>query len=168
MREIWLAVMIVIGILLLVLMAFGWRARRRRQSHLPRPANAPASPGTPIIAANVLYVATTLAGQPLERIAVPGLGFRARGRLEVTSVGVQLTMPGERDVFIPRSDLIGADRATWTIDRVVESDGLMLVGWRLGDQAVDSYLRITDGQELPELVTAVSELAPATTERESS
>lgn len=167
MREFWLAVILGIGVLLLILMAFGWRARMRRQSHLPRPANAPASPGTPITAANVLYVATTLAGQPLERLAVPGLGFRARGRLEVTSAGLLLTMPGERDVFIPRTDLIGADRATWTIDRAVETDGLLLIGWRLGDQAVDSYLRITDGHDLPELVTAVSELAPATTERES-
>ncbi|RIJ59521.1 hypothetical protein DZG03_05400, partial [Clavibacter phaseoli] len=53
-------------LLLLALMALGWRARRRRQRALPEPPRPPAGLGAPALEVDVLYVATTTAGQPLD------------------------------------------------------------------------------------------------------
>ncbi|WP_414172352.1 hypothetical protein [Clavibacter tessellarius] len=63
-------------LLLLALMVLGWRARRRRQRALPEPPRPPAGLGAPDLEVDVLYVATTTVGQPLDRLTVAPLGFR--------------------------------------------------------------------------------------------
>ncbi len=140
-REILLVVTILIGLALLVLLVVGWRRRVARQRGLATPNPAP------VLAAGAArlrgkYVATTTAGDPYDRIAVAGLGFRGDAVASVHREGVLVERAGEVDLWIPREDLVGVDRATWTIDRVVEGDGLHLVRWRLGDQEVDTYLRL--------------------------
>lgn len=167
-KTVLLIIVIAIGVALLALMLLGWRARARRQAHLPRPEAVPTDPGALIARVAVLYVATTAPHAPLERIAVAGLGFRARGALEIRERGLILELPAERDAFIPREELIGADRATWTIDRVVEPDGLLLVAWRLGGHPVDSYFRIVDHTPVTSVIDAVTELTPAATESGAS
>jgi hypothetical protein len=137
------------------LMALGWRARRRRQSGLPAPAAAPAALDGVRFEEDLLYVATTKAGEPLERIAVAGLGFRGRAGVAVADDGVRLDIAGEPPVFIPAADLDGVGRATWTLDRVVDQDGLVFLRWRLGETPVDSYLRSADPDRL---VTALEPL----------
>jgi hypothetical protein len=58
--------------------------------------------------------------------------------------GLLVRIPGEDPVLFPAEGL-EAGRATWTIDRVVETDGLVMVRWRLAGRDVDSYFRIVDG-----------------------
>lgn len=138
------------------LMALGWRARRRRQSSLPTPAFPPADLGEVRFEEDLLYVATTPAEQPLERIAIAGLAFRARAVVTVTDRGVALDLAGTAPVFIPALDLEGVGLATWTLDRVVNQDGLVFLRWRLGDALLDSYLRSADPDRL---ITAVHSLS---------
>jgi hypothetical protein len=52
---------------------------------------------------------------------------------------------------------IQAGLATWTIDRAVEPEGLMMVRWQLGEQEVESYFRIVDG-DVRVVVDAISSL----------
>lgn len=144
------------------LMLLGWRNRHRRQGDVPRPSGVPATLGTATLAVEAWYVATTLADQPLERIAVHGLGFRARATAGVHPEGFVLAVRGQRPIFIAPDALRGAGRATWAIDRVVEKDGLVLIGWMLGDTAVDSYLRVPDATAAATLVSALQSLVPAT------
>ncbi|WP_165070056.1 PH-like domain-containing protein [Marisediminicola senii] len=141
--------------LLLVLMYLGWRRRQGRQSAIPRPAGVPADPGAELISLEVFYVASTVAGQPLDRIAVAGLGYRARAVVTVHESGVALDIPGEPVAFIPAGDIGRVDRATWTIDRVVESDGLVRLAWTLGDTGIDSYLRVTEPADPGPLIGAI-------------
>lgn len=103
-------------------MLLSWRARRRRGAALGTPTPAPADAGEVLAAAEVLYVATTLAGEPLQRVAVPGLGFRARGSATVHPLGVVLDLDGGSPVLLP-ADGLEVGRATWAIDRVVEPGG---------------------------------------------
>lgn len=135
-------IVVAIIVIALVGMYFGWRARQRRQAGLPTPHAVPGDLGEPIQTAEALYVATTVAGEPLERIAVRGLGYRARAGVTVAATGVVLTLTGEEPMFIPAVDLRRVDRATWAIDEGVETGGLLLIGWTLGGTDVDSYLRI--------------------------
>lgn len=142
-RGVLLAIMIAFGVVLLALMLRGWLLRKRRQSDVAAPAPTPTRFGPPVAQQAGQYVATTTAGDPLDRIAVHGLGFRGPVTVFVTLDGILLRL-SERDVWIPRGDLVGASRATWTIDRVVERDGLSTVQWRLGDRTVETALRMSD------------------------
>jgi hypothetical protein len=156
----WLDALVVIVIVALAFtgMWFGWRARRRRQADVPVLAAPPADLGDIARRDDLFYVATTRADAPLDRIAVRGLGFRARAQVTVAAAGLLLDIAGERPAFIPVADLRGVGRATWTIDRAVRNDGLVFVRWRLGDAEVDSYLRPDDPAGL---VDAIQALLPA-------
>lgn len=160
-----LSTTIVVVVILLALagMYLGWRARQRRQSSLPRLAAVPADVGTELFAGEVFYVATTVAGEPLNRIAVAGLGFRARASVAVFEHGLVLSIAGEPDAFIPARDLRGVERATWTIDRVVETGGLVLIAWTLGTTEVDSYLRVASPTDPTPLIDAIGRLFDAST-----
>lgn len=169
-----------IFVLVIVLMVLSWRRRTRRDASLaPQPVPADAR-GAEIASADVLYVATTAHDQPLQRLAVTGLGFRGKARLAVFDGGVSLTVRGADEVFIAASDLVQIAQATWTIDRVVEKDGLVLLAWRSGhDNAVerstvDSYVRIVDPDDRVRLLAAMRTVSPdatapaATTKTESN
>jgi len=151
------ATIIVAVVILLVLVAMyvGWRSRQRRQESLATTLPVPEDIGEELIALDLLYVGTTIAGEPLNRVAVSGLGFRARAAVTVARAGIVLAIAGERDAFIPADDILGVDRATWAIDRVVEQGGLMCVNWMLGDTAVDSYFRVVDPPDPTGLIDAV-------------
>lgn len=138
------AIVVAFFALLLVLMYLGWRNRKRKQSAIPTPVTTPTELGEIFGSFDGQYVATTLSGQPLERVAVGGLGFRANARVVVAETGVAFGIPGAGDPFIPADALKESRTATWTIDRVVEEDGLQLLGWTLGDAAVDSYFRLAE------------------------
>jgi hypothetical protein len=156
---------IVIAVILLALvgMVIGWRGRQKRQAHLPRPDAVPADTGTDLLSAEAFYVATTMADDELNRVAVAGLGFRARATVTATEAGVILSLAGAPEVFIARAALRAIDRATYTIDRVVEKGGLVRLGWTLGDTPVDSYLRLTDPADANALIDAVNSLLPTPT-----
>lgn len=151
---------IALGILALLVVVFlllwrGWRARRQSQANLGEPQTPPADLGTADFTDDLLYVATTRADAPLDRITVAGLGYRARAVVTTAPSGIVLDLAGRGPVFIPKAAIRGVGRATWTIDRVVDADGLIFVRWVLGTTEVDSYLRSTDPDSL---VTALEAL----------
>ena len=144
-------------VVVFTMLALGWRARRRRQAALPVPEEAPADLGVIIHEDDVLYVATTTADAPTDRIAIEGLAFRGRAYLTVATRGILLSVAGSRDVFIPVAAITGVGRAAWTIDRAVGKDGLVFVRWNLGERSVDTNLRA----EHPDaLVSALHQLVP--------
>lgn len=147
-----MALVLAVLLILLALMFLGWRRRQRSQAEIPAPSTVPEDLGEPSLTASGFYVATTVAGEPLNRIAVAGLGYRARATVAVHRRGLALAIPGQAPIFIPATDIRSVQKATWTIDRVVEQGGLILVRWVLGsDDAqeveVDSYLRFGDDSE---------------------
>jgi hypothetical protein len=151
-----IAIIVVVGIVFWLL-ARSWRVRRRRQAGIGEPATPPADFGDPTFTDDLLYVATTRADAPLDRVTIAGLGFRARAVVTTAPSGIVLDLAGRGPVFIPKAAIRGVGRATWTIDRVVDADGLIFVRWVLGTTELDSYLRSTDPDRL---VTALTALAP--------
>ncbi|WP_166871863.1 MULTISPECIES: hypothetical protein [unclassified Salinibacterium] len=167
-RTFWAAITIGILALLLALMLLGWRARGKRQAGLATPEAAPSDVGSTLIDTPALYVGTTVAGEPLNRVTAKGLGFRARATLTVAEAGLVLAIPGQTDLFIARDRITGAGRATWTIDRTVEPDGLLMIGWLLGDAPVESYFRLTGDASLDEVIRRIANLRSAHTEPAST
>lgn len=161
-----LSAVIVIGLLVvfLGLVAVGWNSRKRRQAGVSAPQRPPADLGAVLGVFPGFYVATTLADDRFERVAVHGLGFRAKSAVVVAEAGIVVPIAGQRDTFIPRGDVTAAAAATWTIDRVVETDGLTMVAWSLAETAVESYFRAEDSAAF---LAAVKTLVPLSTERDS-
>ena len=141
-REAALAVMIGVAVLLLAALALAWWWRTRRDAGMVAPVGEVPADATELARWEGLYVATTAHEQPLERLAVRGLGFRSRAVTTVTDRGIGLEMPGSPALFIPAEQLVAADQSTVVIDRVVERDGLVRLVWRIdSEHVVDSYLR---------------------------
>lgn len=156
-----LVVLLVVG-----LMWRSWRRRARRDSALggyPLPADA----GTAIVDTEVLYVASTPAGEPLDRLAVSGLSFRGAARIVVEGAGVTLRVAGEEAVFMPAERLTGARTASWAIDRGVEPGGLITIEWAAREtgatdgRPVESYLRARYEGDHARIIEAIDAIASA-------
>lgn len=144
-REGALLITVGVGVLVVALLGWAWRRRTRRDAGWSAPfGDLPA--GAEVAASfPVLYVATTRHGEPLERLAVRGLGFRSRGEVRVASAGVAIGLTGQAPIFLPAARVTAVAQATVAIDRVVERDGLVRVSWLIDhDTTVDSYFRPQD------------------------
>lgn len=159
-RDLAIAITIAVALLVLLTMLFAWRRRLRRDSALSAPLGVPEHAEV-ARRDEVLYVSTTRHEQPLERVAVSPLEYRARGELAVTDRGVALCLDGAPTVFLASSRLVSVDRATVTIDRVVEPGGLIRIAWNADDETiVDSYLRLATGDPRT-LISDLQRLVPA-------
>ncbi|KJL37978.1 hypothetical protein JOD63_001355 [Microbacterium terrae] len=139
------ALMIALAVALLASLLLAWWVRTRRDAGLAAPVGEAPAGATEIASFETLYVATTRAGEPLERLAIRGLGFRSRADVTVLSTGVAIDLTGQPRLYLAADRIADVAQATVTIDRVVESDGLTRLSWRLDDgTVVDSYLRPQD------------------------
>jgi len=168
-REGALLITVAVAIGLLGLVAWGWRRRTRRDAGLVPPVGELPAGAAVIGVFPALYVATTRHGEPLERLAIRGLGFRSKADVTVTDAGVALDLVGQPRLFISRAEITGVDQATVAIDRVVERDGLARLDWRIttgdgGPVVVDSYFRPqeTSARALVDALRQISDPAPTT------
>lgn len=163
------AVLIFIGlaVVLLALGVWAWIRRTRRDSALAAPlGEIPAGAATRAVF-HGLYVATTQHDEPLERLAIRGLGFRSRVTVTVTDLGVALDLTGQPRLFLPLERIASVGQATVAIDRVVEKDGLVRLSWHATDKStgevlVDTYLRAQDASSRS-VVDAIAGILPAQT-----
>lgn len=149
-REAALLLTIAGALALIAVLVWAWSRRTRRDSGFAPPIGEAPADATVIRTHEALYVATTRHGEPLERLAIRGLGFRSRADLTVTSAGVALDLTGQPRFFLPTERIVEVGQATVAIDRVVEPDGLVRIAWRIDTDGthpgtvVDSYLRVQD------------------------
>lgn len=161
-EELDLLLVLVLALLLIGLMAWGWRRRVKRDRGLTAPTGEIPAGARILARFPGLYVATTAHDAPLNRLAVRGLAFRAKATVTVTDAGVGLDLAGGEPLFLATARIVGVDQATVAIDRVVERDGLTRLTWRVDDgTVVDSYLRPQDASARA-LAAAIEPLLPAT------
>lgn len=155
-----LAILAVV-VIVLALAIVGWRRRVQRDSGSGGGYSTPGTLSAPTAQADALYVATTKAGQHLERLALPGLAFRGAATVTVRPEGVELAVNGESPVFVPAAVVSGIGTASVAIDRAVERDGLLRLGWTTsGGTAADSYFRVVDPAGRAQLATAIEQIVP--------
>jgi hypothetical protein len=143
----------------------GWRNRQRRQSHLPAlprpPRRHAAAPLLP--PATGVYVGTTTAGDWQDRIAVGGIGLRSSVRMSLYPDGLLLDRTGATPLWIPADALVDARTDRALAGKVMGTQGLLVVRWRLGDHAdghlLDTGVRGDDKDGYGEWIDAVHELA---------
>lgn len=159
-RDLAVAITIAVAVLILLAMLFAWRRRLRRDAVYTAPLGVPEH-AEATSRHEVLYVSTTRHDAPLERLAIKPLAYRARGELAVTDRGAALCLDGSPTVFFATDNIEAVDRATVTIDRVVEPGGLVRIAWRVdADTIVDSYLRAVSGNP-DTLISELQRLTPA-------
>ncbi len=152
-------VTLAIIIVMVALIALGWRNRLRRQSDIAAPPATPENPGVLIAEPSEgQYVSTTRAGDWLDRIAAHQLGIRSNATLFIHADGVLLARHGASDVFIPAATITSVTRASGMAGKFVEKDGLLVITWALGETAVDTGFRPRYHQELPVLLAGIAAL----------
>ena len=167
----WIGAVVAIVIVAVVawLMIRSWRRRTKRDATLSAYA-MPTELRPATLELEVLYVATTPTGQPLERLAVQGLAFRGSARIEVSPDGLVLRIAGEPATYVPAERIVAAGEASYVIDRGVEPEGLVAVTWiaqvsdpELVAPHVDSYLRARYPGDSARIIAAVNDIAAART-----
>ena len=145
--------LILLGLLLLAAMWWGWRRRVAR-------TGADLAPG-----------ADTLgdgdgdddggSGPPVAAAAADGLGARSPVRAEVRTSGLALLRTGAPDVLIPSSELAGARRERGIAGKVTGAGGLVVVRWRRGDREFDTGIRTRFAADRDRLTQAINAITPA-------
>jgi hypothetical protein len=156
---------VILGALALVLwlMWRGWQGKARRQRDLPRmidlrepvdlsQALLPPVPGR--------YIASTRAGDWLDRIIVHGLGVPSRADMVVLQTGVLWQRQGADDVFVPQASLRSARTDRAIAGTVFEDGGVVVVSWRLGESVVETGFRAESFDQHHQIVDAVRSLVP--------
>jgi hypothetical protein len=97
-----------------------------------------------------LYVSTSERLNVLERIAAPGLAFRAQARIVLAERGLVFELRGENATVIPLANVDGVATTQLTIDKVVERGGLTVIDWRIpgenGELDVSSFFRLSTSE----------------------
>lgn len=145
-------------IVLFGLVALGWRNRLRRQSHIAPPPAAPADLGAVLYEAQGQYIATTTAGDWLDRVAVHGLGVKSDATAAVFRDGVLFARSGAPDVFIAREALRSVRLERGMAGKYVERNGLVVLTWQLNDGAVDTGFRTRHAEGKNQLLAAAAAL----------
>ena len=145
----------------LALIWLGWRNRLRRQADVePLPA-VPAGLRGPLAAADGQYVATTTAGDWLDRIAVHQLGIRTNAVLSAHPEGVLFDRSGAGPVFIPAARLTGVRQESGMAGKFVEKDGLLVLSWMLGSRELDTGFRTRRAEDKALLLATLQDLISA-------
>jgi hypothetical protein len=150
-RELIGAGMLLLVAVVVVLIYLSNRSIRRSQESLlpiPKPALEIEHP----IAG--FYVSTVFSRSALTKVWAHGLGSRGKALLAVTPEGVSIQRQGEVGFLIPAAELQALGRASATIDKAVEKDGLTVLVWQLGEE-VATHLRIVDPKKRKDFEAAV-------------
>ncbi|MFI5733425.1 hypothetical protein ACIA49_25145 [Kribbella sp. NPDC051587] len=121
----------------------GWRNRQARQSELaPLPEVPVQTSGDKTRGVEGVYVATTSAGDWMDRIAVHELGVRSTADLAVSEAGLIFHRQGAADVFIPADHLTAVRTDRGIAGKVTaEKSGLVVVTWSHDGKELDTGFR---------------------------
>ena len=164
-----LSLVITLGLIAIAfaLIWMGWRNRLRRQADVEQLPEAPEAPGEPLASAEGQYVASTTAGDWLDRIAVHALGIRTNATLEVYKHGVLFDRSGAPALYIPASSLTGVRLDSGMAGKFVEKDGLLVLSWMLGSHELDTGYRTRRAEDKAVLLTTLQDLISAAPQAEA-
>lgn len=151
MERLWLVLAIVAFFLLCLWgMYLGWRRKSRAQSvQVPPFPEIPASPGDALLASTGVYLSTTTAGNWQDRIVTRGAGLRSNATWTLYESGVAVERGGAPDFWIPRDAVTGVRRDNKIAGKVMGTDALLVLTWRLGDVELDTGFRGDDLDDYP-------------------
>ncbi|MDS0138578.1 MULTISPECIES: PH-like domain-containing protein [unclassified Amycolatopsis] len=154
MERLWLVLAIVAFFLLCLWgMYVGWRRKSRSQSAQVPPFPAiPGEAGDVLLESTGVYLSTTIAGEWQNRIVTRGAGLRTGAVWRLHSAGIAVERGGAPDFWIPRDAVTGVRRDTKIAGKVMGTDALLVITWRLGDVELDTGFRGDDLDDYPQWI----------------
>ena len=146
-REIVALITLFILVALATLVLKTVRKRISKQSDLGSLNAETALNGNLLAVAFGQYVSTVLSGNTLQRVMSHGLMHRGKAEIRVLSDGIQVLRTGEQSFSIPHSLIVNVTRSNVTIDRAVETNGMVSVSWMLGSTQVESNFRLNSDDD---------------------
>ncbi|WP_028267131.1 PH-like domain-containing protein [Arthrobacter sp. MA-N2] len=156
-----LLIVVVLAALAAGLIAKGWRSRLKRQASLGQLPDVPEQLSPAMVVTEGQYVATTTAGDWLDRIAVHGLGFRGNAEVSVHPEGVLFDRAGTGPLFVPAAAVSDCHSANGMAGKFVEKDGLVVLSWMLGEHELDTGFRTRHASDKQPLLEALQDLISA-------
>ena len=151
------------------LMRWGWVRRGRRQIDIGPLPEVPQIPGASagetagsaveVTGVAARYLGATRSGDWLDRIVVHGLGVPSAAEVTVRNQGVWVIRAGAPDIFAAAPDVVGARHDRGIAGRVLETDGVLVISWRHGEQVIDLGLRVRDARRAEAVRAAVDAIA---------
>lgn len=144
-------ILLLLTLVLLFLMRRGWAKRGASITVGALPElppgewqNAPSTRG--------IYVTSTLAGQPYERVVTRGLGSKSAVDVYVEPDGIVLQREGARDLYIPLSDLAQVRTTSGMIGKFAGADSIIVLQWNAGGTALDTGIHVRSHAERQHLI----------------
>ncbi|MGG5171347.1 hypothetical protein ACQR35_04075 [Pseudarthrobacter sp. J1738] len=153
-------VMLLVALAVIALLGVGWRNRLKRQSDVQALEPLPEHLGDASLSVAGQYVATTSAGDWLDRIAVHSLGIRTLGELHVYPGGIVIDRAGASAIYISSTKLTGVRTESGMAGKFVANNGLTVISWWLGDKEVDTGFRVRVVQQREQVLDAIATLIP--------
>lgn len=157
-RTVFTLIIVAIVVVVFLAMWLAWRARARRDATVLGAVSAPTGAVLEQFD-RVFYVSTTPDGEPLVRVAAPGLRYRGRAQLTIREDGVTIEVDGETPVHLDRAMLRGSSAAGRRVGKAVESGGLGLLLWSTEDRQLESSFRFENAAEQQRFATAIDRLS---------
>ncbi|EHR60814.1 PH-like domain-containing protein [Saccharomonospora cyanea] len=131
----------------------GWRRQARTQSvRVPPFPAVPAERGELLLQTRGLYVSTTTSGHWQDRIVTRGVGMRGPAVLRLYDRGIEVDRAGAPGFWIPRDSVVRVGTAKGMAGKVMGTESLLVLTWRLGDVELDTGLRGDDLSVYPQWI----------------
>lgn len=145
----------------------GWRRQARAQSvEFPPFPEVPAELGEPARELPGLYVASTRAGHWQQRIVTRGAGLRTTGTLRGYDDGVEVERVGAPGFWIPAESIVDIKTAKGMAGKVMGTEALLVITWRVGGTEVDTGFRADDVANYRQWIEASRSDGPVATNGE--
>ena len=153
-----LAVIAIIGLAIWG-MRRAWLGKAKKFSHLPAPeSTVPANSIAVTDAFESRFAGSTVSGQWLNRITVHALGTPRGVFASVNSDGIFIKDDADFSLWLPKADLTAVRTGRGIAGDVVEPQGMVILTWTLGDQSIDTGLRINRNSDHEEFLKSAREL----------
>jgi len=153
-----LAVIAIIGLAIWG-MRRAWLGKAKKFSHLPAPeSTVPANSIAVTDAFESRFAGSTVSGQWLNRITVHALGTPRGVVASVNSDGIFIKDDADFSLWLPKADLTAVRTGRGIAGDVVEPQGMVILTWTLGDQSIDTGLRINRNSDHEEFLKSAREL----------
>ena len=141
----------------------GWRSRLARQSNMFGSLKEVPERYEGLTADAAFegeYISTTIFGNWLDRVGFDSLGFKSKSTLLVYPDSIIFTRNGAKDLWIPAKKLAVITTDRGMAGKVVEKDGLVVIGWTLDGHRVQTGFRTRYAEDKQAALEELRRIAP--------
>ena len=136
-----------------------WLGKAAEFAALPAPATAVPTNATALTPAYpARFAGTTVTGQWLRRVTVHSLGTPRGISVSVYREGIYLTDDADFKLWLSCDHITGIRTGRGIAGDVVEPDGMVIITWQLGEQLLDTGLRLNRHEDHENFYHTASDL----------